>query len=574
MFYTDLFCASLISIIDITYPLIFNFCISDLFPSGSPGLVRDIWLVSAGLLLLYMIRAAARWYVTGQGHIMGSRMESDMRKDLFDKFQQLSFSYYDNHNSGELMSRLVSDLFDISELAHHGPENIFISLIKIIGSFAIMMALNWQLACILLLVTVVMLVFSWFQNERMEKTFADNRKKIASVNSSVQDTLGGIRVVQSFANEDVEAGKFGRSNGNYLKSKENNYNAMAAYYTGNNFFQGILYVCVVLFGGLLVVYQGLHPALLATFALYVNVFVAPLEILIEFTEMFQKGFSGFRRFEAILSEVPEIQDLPDAVNLENPEGEIVFENVSFSYQNADDQEQVLRNINLKIPAGKSVALVGPSGGGKSTLCSLIPRFYDPIDGEIRIDGRNIRNLTLHSLRKNIGTVQQDVYLFDGTIADNIRYGKPEASDEEVLEAAGKANLLDLIDSLPDGIHTEIGERGARLSGGQKQRISIARIFLKDPKILILDEATSALDNESERLVQKSLNELAKGRTSLTIAHRLSTIQDADEILVIADNQVQERGTHTELLKENGIYAQYYWLQFKDHPEMDQNNPMI
>lgn len=563
MFFLDLFCASVISLVDIAYPLIFNFCIGTLFPARSSTLMQSVLWISAGLFVLYCLRSACRWYVTGQGHIMGSRMESDMRQDLFEKLQRLSFSYFDTHNTGEMMSKLVSDLFDISELAHHGPENLFISLIKIVGSFAIMLSLNWILALALLGITLIMLVFSWFQNEKMESTFADNRKKIARINASLQDSLGGIRVVQSFANEDVESKKFGSSNLAYLKSKENNYHAMASYYTGNHFFQGMLYITVLCVGGLLVVYQNLNPALLATFALYVNVYVSPLEILIEFTEMFQKGFSGFKRFEAVMEEPVDIHDAPNAKELKDVAGEICFDNVSFSY---DENSKVLSDVNLKIPQGKSLALVGPSGGGKSTLCSLIPRFYDPDSGKITIDGQDIRDVTLHSLRKNIGIVQQDVYLFDGTIADNIRYGKPDATDEEVMLAARKANLMDFITSLEDGIYTEIGERGTRLSGGQKQRISIARIFLKDPKILILDEATSALDNESERIVQSSLNELAKGRTCLTIAHRLSTIQNADEIAVVSDSGIQEKGTHDELMKLDGTYAQYYRLQFKDHGE--------
>ena len=567
MFFMDLFCASVISLVDIAYPLIFNFCVTGLLPHPSPDLMRNVVLISLGLIVLYVIRSACRWYVTGQGHIMGARMESDMRQDLFDKFQQLSFSWFDNHNTGDLMSRMVSDLFDISELAHHGPENLFISLIKIIGSFAIMMAINWKLGLVLLAITLIMLVFSWFQNSKMEETFADNRKKIAGVNSSLQDSLGGIRVVQSFANEDLEARKFNASNQAFLRSKERNYHAMAAYYTGNHFFQGMLYAAILLAGGLLAIRGEIQPAVLATFALYVNVFVSPLEILIEFTEMFQKGFSGFRRFESIMDEAIEIHDEPGSSELKDVNGEVELDQVSFSYD--DDGQGVLEDVSLNIPAGQSLALVGPSGGGKSTLCSLIPRFYDPDKGAIRIDGKDVRSLTLKSLRKNIGIVQQDVYLFDGTIAENIRYGKPDATDEEVLEACRKANLLDFIEELPDGIYTEIGERGTRLSGGQKQRISIARIFLKDPKILILDEATSALDNESERIVQKSLDELSKGRTCISIAHRLSTIQNADEIAVVSGNGIQEKGTHEELMTLDGLYANYYRLQFRN--ASDQNS---
>lgn len=565
VFFLDLFCAAVISLVDVLYPLIFNWCVTVLFLESAQAIMRVLGWIALGLILLYVLKAACRWYVTGQGHIMGARMESDMRQDLFEKLSSLSFSYFDEHNTGDLMSRMVSDLFDISELAHHGPENIFICAIKILGAFAVMFVLNWQLALILLAVTLVMLVFSWFQNGKMEATFADNRRKISGINSSLQDSLGGIRVVQAFANEDVEMDKFEHSNDAYLTSKINNYNAMAAYYSGNHFFQGLLYVCVLVFGGLMVVYQNLNPSVLAAFALYVNVYVGPLEILIEFTEMFQKGFSGFRRFEEIMGEPVTVQDLPGAVEMQDVQGNIAFENVSFSY---DEEGSVLKDVNLVIPKGKSLALVGPSGGGKTTLCSLIPRFYDPDEGTVRIDGHDIRDFTLKSLRKNIGLVSQDVYLFDGTIAENIRYGRPEASDAQVLEACRKANLKDFIESLPDGIYTEIGERGTRLSGGQKQRISIARIFLKDPKILILDEATSALDNESERIVQTSLDALSEGRTCMTIAHRLSTIQNADEIVVISENGIQEQGTHEELMEKDGVYARYYRLQFKDLNEKD------
>lgn len=563
-FYMDMFCAVIISLIDISYPLIFSFCIQDFFLNDTSVILQYLGWITLGMVFLYLIKAACRYYVSAQGHILGAQMERDMRQDLFEKFQKLSFSYYDEHNTGAMMSRVVSDLFDIAELAHHGPENLFISLIKIIGSFAIMACLNWQLALALFAVTVIMLVFSAFQNEKMESTFADNRKKISLINSALQDSLSGIHVVQSFANEDLEIEKFRTANNRYLQSKKENYHAMGAYYSGNHFFQGMLYAVIIGAGGLLVAYGKLEASSLAAFALYVNVFVSPLEILIEFTEMFQKGFSGFVRFEEVMKEIPEIQDCDNPLVLSNPKGEISFHDVDFAYR---DGEPVLKDINFTIPAGRNVALVGPSGGGKTTICSLIPRFYDVTSGSITLDGEDIRNISLQSLRQNIGIVQQDVYLFDGTIADNIRYGRPDASDEEVLEAARKANILDLIESLPEGIYTEVGERGTRLSGGQKQRISIARIFLKNPKILILDEATSALDNESERIVQQSLYDLSRGRTCLTIAHRLSTIRSADEILVIDQEGIAERGQHEELLKQNGIYAEYYRLQFRDQEDI-------
>lgn len=559
MFFMDLLCAAVISAVDIAFPLIFGWCTSTLFVQGPDAIYHGLtWLIPA-MLAMYILKAACRYYVTCQGHIMGARMETDMRRDLFEQLQKLSFGFYDRTNTGTLTSRIVSDLFDISELAHHGPENLFISLIKILGSFAVMLCINWQLGLCLAAVTLIMLWFSAIQNKRMEETFADNRKKVAGINASVVDSLEGIRVVQSFANEPLELKKFGKANEKYLRSKEANYRAMGAYYTGNHFFQGLLYVTIVLAGGLLAANHQISVGELATFVLYVNVFVSPLEILIELTEMFQKGFSGFRRFEEIMKEIPDIQDTSEARPLQDVQGNVEFRNVSFAYE---DGIPVLENISFSIPAGKNIALAGPSGSGKTTICSLIPRFYDTTAGTVLVDGRNVKDLKLHSLRDAIGVVQQDVYLFDGTIADNIRYGKWDATEEEVMAAVEKANLQDLIASLPDGLQTQVGEKGTRLSGGQKQRISIARLFLKDPKILILDEATSALDNESEAVIQRSLRDLAKGRTCLTIAHRLSTIQNADEILVVDEGGIAERGTHEELMKRNGIYARYCRIQFE------------
>lgn len=563
MFYIDMVCACGISIIDILYPLIFNFTISNILQTPTAKTMQTILFIALALFILYVVRAGCRWYVTNQGHVMGAMMESDMRQDIFDQYSRLSFSYYDRNNTGVMMSKVISDLFDISELAHHGPENLFISLIKIIGSFTIMFILNWQLALALLAITLIMLVISYRQSANMQKTFMENRRTIGQINSSLQDSLSGIRVVQSFANEPVEKKKFSKSNKAFLESKKGNYHVMAAFHTTNNFFQGMLYVTVLGLGGYLVCKGQIQAAELATFALYVNVFVAPLEILIEFTEMFQKGYSGFKRFDEVMREIPDIKEKPNAYELNDVKGDIEFDDVSFAYEDGKD---VLQDINLKIPAGKSLALVGPSGGGKTTICSLIPRFYDPTSGIIKIDGKDIRDFTLESLRKSVGVVQQDVYLFDGTIAQNIAYGKPGATEEEILTAARKANLADFLNGLEDGIYTEIGERGTRLSGGQKQRISIARIFLKDPKILILDEATSALDNESEAVVQEALTELSKGRTCLTIAHRLSTIKNVDEIMVIDENGISEKGTHEELMAKGGTYAEYYNLQFKNQSE--------
>lgn len=559
VFYMDMFCALLISAVDLAFPQILNYLNRTVYLDTKEMIYKSLLILAIGLAIMYIIRALARYYVTAQGHIMGARMESDMRQDLFDQFERLSFSYYDKNNTGEMMSKLVSDLFDISELAHHGPENVFISLLKIFGSFILLMYINIPLTLLLIAVTLLMLVFSLYQNKKMQATFMDNRKKIAGVNASLQDSLAGIRVVKSFANEDVERDKFYHSNQQFLRSKENNYNRMGLFHAGNNFFQGMLFATLLVGGGYFVAQGTLSPIALATYALYINIFVAPIEVLVEFTEMFQKGFSGFRRFLEVVETEPEIIDAPDAKDLENVHGVIDYKDVSFSY---NDEERVLEHIDIHIEAGKSVALVGPSGGGKTTICSLLPRFYDVSGGSIQIDGQDIRQMTLTSLRNAIGIVQQDVYLFTGSIRENIAYGRPEASEEDIIDAAQKANIHDFIMSLPDGYDTYVGERGTRLSGGQKQRISIARVFLKDPKILILDEATSALDNESERHIQKSLEALAKNRTSITIAHRLSTIRNADEIIVITENGLEERGSHAQLLAKDGVYANYYRLQFE------------
>ncbi len=559
IFILDMICALLISVIDLAFPQVLNYLNKTLYLDTKEAILNSLGLLLIGLFIMYGVRALCRYYVSGQGHIMGARMESDMRQDLFNHYEKLSFSYYDRNNTGEMMSKLVSDLFDISEFAHHGPENLFISLIKIIGSFVLLSFIHIPLTLILLCVTMIMLVFSYHQNKRMQETFTDNRRKIAGVNARLQDSLAGIRVVKSFANEDLEREKFYQSNVRFLKSKENNYKIMGIFYGGNKFFEGLLYIVILVAGGYFVAMGTLAPVTLATYALYINIFVAPIEILVEFTEMFQKGFSGFKRFLEVIETEPEIVDAPDADVLQDVKGVIDYENVSFAYQ---EEETVLNDINIHIDAGKSIALVGPSGGGKTTICSLLPRFYDVTGGAVRIDGQDVRNLTLNSLRKAIGIVQQDVYLFTGTIQENIAYGRPNATIDEIMDAAKKANIHDFICSLPEGYDTYVGERGTRLSGGQKQRISIARVFLKDPKILILDEATSALDNESERHIQRSLEELAKNRTTITIAHRLSTIRNADEIIVINESGLAERGDHDTLIKQNGVYAKYYQLQFE------------
>lgn len=454
-----------------------------------------------------------------------------------------------------MMSRLVSDLFDISEFAHHGPENLFISLVKIIGAFVFLFFINKKLAFPLIILVIVMFWFSFKQNARMQATFMENRRKIGDVNASLQDTLSGIRVVQSFANEDIEHNKFTKNNEAFLLSKRDNYRCMGSFMSSNLFFQGMMYLVTLVYGGYLIANGEMQTADLAMYALYIGIFISPIQILVELVEMMQKGLSGFRRFLDVMETESEITDAPDARELTDVKGHVSYEHVSFHY--SDDNTPVLSDISIDIPAGKSVALVGPSGGGKTTICSLLPRFYDVTAGRITVDGKDIRSLTLKSLRNNIGTVQQDVYLFDGTIRDNIAYGKPGASDEEIIAAAKRASIHDFIMELPQQYDTYVGERGTRLSGGQKQRISIARVFLKNPPILILDEATSALDNESERWIQRSLEELSQNRTTITIAHRLSTIRDADEIIVITEDGIAERGTHEELLDMNGVYAAYY-----------------
>lgn len=555
VFFIDLLCATIISAIDLAFPQLLR-TLTKTFFAGAPGkIISALIPITIGLLVAYIIQTACRYYVTYAGHMMGARMERDMRKELFDQYEKLSFSYYDQNNSGQMMSKLVSDLFDISELAHHGPENLFISVIKIIGSFIFLFMINRMLAVPMLILVVLMLVFSYGQNKKMQETFMDNRRKIGDINSSLQDTLAGIRVVQSFANERIEQEKFNRSNENFLISKDANYRCMGSFMSGNAFFQGMMYLVTLVFGGFLIAHGRMEASDLAMYALYIGIFISPIQILVELTEMMQKGLSGFRRFLEVVETEPEIVDAADAKPLKNVKGNVCYEDVSFHY--SDDDTPVLSHVSFEIPAGKSIALVGPSGSGKTTICSLLPRFYDVTEGRVTIDGNDVRKLTLESLRLQIGLVSQDVYLFGGSIKDNIAYGKPDATMDEIVDAAKKANIHDFIMELPDKYDTFVGERGTRLSGGQKQRISIARVFLKNPPVLILDEATSALDNESERFIQKSLEELAKDRTTITIAHRLSTIRNADEILVVADCGIAERGTHEELLELDGIYARYY-----------------
>ena len=559
MFFMDMFCAFVLSVIDLVFPMIVRFLLDDVYTQDEAKIIKYVAIIGSALFIMYILRYFCQYYITSKGHIMGARMESDMRSDIFNHLQRLSFSYYDNTNTGKLMSRIVTDLFDISELAHHGPEDLFISLLKIIGSFAILMSINVKITAILFFITLFMIYFSYFYNKKMKAIFAKNREKIANVNAQIQDSLSGIRVVKSFSNENMESKKFQIGNNEFLETKEDSYTIMGRFYSMNGFFQGILYLSVVLFGGIFISQDKLNVNDLVVYILYINIFLNPIDKLVNFTEQYQRGITGFERFLEVINTHPDIVDSKNAIELKNVKGEIKFENVSFSY---DNRNTILDNINVKIEPGKTLAIVGPSGGGKTTFCSVIPRFYEVDKGSVSIDNINIKNIKIKSLRDNIGIVQQDVYMFAGTIKDNISYGKPNATDEEIIEAAKMANAHEFIMGLENGYDTYVGERGVKLSGGQKQRISISRVFLKNPPILILDEATSALDNESERLIQKSLNLLSKDRTTIIIAHRLSTIRNADNILVLTEEGIKEKGTHEELINKNGIYARLYNMQFE------------
>ena len=558
VFFLDLFCAAVISLVDLAYPQILRTLTNTLFTGESSAILRALPPIAIGLLVMYVIQSLCKYYVSYQGHMMGANMERDMRQQLFDHYEKLSFSYYDRNNSGQMMSKLVSDLFDIAEFAHHGPENLFISLIKIVGSFVFLFLINWRLAICLFLLVVCMFLFSLSQNQRMQETFMENRRKIGDVNASLQDTLAGIRVVQSFANEEIEKEKFRKSNHAFLISKKNNYNCMGNFMGWNLFFQGMMYLVTLVYGGYLIAEGLMVPGDLAMYALYIGIFISPIQILVELIETIQKGLSGFRRFLDVMETEPDIEDAPDAKELTDVHGRVCYEDVSFHY--SDDDTPVLSHVSFEIPAGKSIALVGPSGSGKTTICSLLPRFYDVTGGRITIDGQDVRTLTLKSLRSQIGMVQQDVYLFCGTIKENIAYGKPGASMEEIIEAAKRASIHDFIEELPDGYDTYVGERGTRLSGGQKQRLSIARAVAKDPEIYIFDDSFSALDYKTDKELRHALKEQTNQATTILVAQRIGTILTADRILVLDQGQIVGQGTHKELLKNCDVYRQIAYSQ--------------
>lgn len=561
LFYSDMFFAILGAAVTLVIPMIVRYITNDVIYFDRADARHAILILGAVMLALVALEVFCNFYIAYFGHTMGAKMEADMRSDIFGHYQKLTFAFYDNQKVGHLLSRITSDLFDISELLHHGPEDLVISIIKIIGSFVILLTVNVKLALIAFIFIPVMAIFAFYFNGKMKTAFKRNREKIADINSQIEDSLSGIRVVKSFANENVEMKKFNAGNENFVAAKKLSYKYMGIYNSGLGAMSTLITVIVLLAGVSLMLNGSIVVTDLITFLLYINNFTEPVRKLVNFTEQFQNGYSGFERFLEILSIAPDIADEPDAVSLKEVKGAIEFKKVSFYYEN--ESEKVLDNLDLKVEAGDYIALVGPSGVGKTTLCSLIPRFYEVSEGGIFLDGTDIRHIKLEELRSHIGIVQQDVYLFSGSVMDNIRYGRPGATDEDVVRAAKNANAHEFIMSFPDGYDTDIGQRGVKLSGGQKQRLSIARVFLRNPEVLIFDEATSALDNESEKVVQQSMENLAKNRTTFVIAHRLSTIRNAQRILVMTDHGIAEEGTHEELLRKRGIYAGLYQMQFGD-----------
>ena len=557
IFLADMFFATLSASVALIIPLVVRYVTGTLVYMEKDRMLTGLWQIGLFLAALLLVDLFSRYFIGNYGHVMGAKIEYNMRAEIFDHMQKLSFAFYDDAKVGQLMSRITTDLFDITELLHHGPENIILSVLKILGALVILVNINGMLALAAFLVLPFMFAFAFVLNKKMRSAFRRNRVKIADINAQIEDNLSGIRVVKSFANEEVENEKFKQGNDGFLAAKRNSYRYMGCFQAGVGVFTTLIQVNVILVGGALIASGRMNISDLVTFLLYIGVFSEPIKTLVDFTEQFQNGYTGFERFREIMDIEPDIEDSPDAVEMTDVQGHITFEDVSFRYN--ENTDKVLNHVDLDVPAGAYTALVGASGAGKTTLCSLIPRFYDVTGGRVLIDGRDVRSVTLKSLRSQIGMVQQDVYLFAGTIYENIAYGKPGATREEVIEAAKNANAHEFICQFPDGYETDIGQRGIKLSGGQKQRLSIARVFLKNPPILIFDEATSALDNESEHVVQESLERLAKNRTTFVIAHRLTTIQNAENILVLTDDGIAESGTHQELLDKGGIYEKLYHM---------------
>ena len=555
VFFTDMFFAFLGAVTTLILPLIIRYVTGTLVYEPRNVMLEGVAICAVIMVSLVLIQCYSNYYIANYGHVMGAKIEYDMRNEIFGHFQKLSFSFYDNQKVGQLMSRITNDLFDITELLHHGPEEIVISTIKLVGSLIVLLIINVKLAIAAFAIIPIMVVYAYTLNRKMKRAFKNNRAKVADINAGIEDNLSGIRVVKSFANEDIEQQKFIAGNDRFLESKKDSYLYMGRYHSGLGAFVTMITVIVMVTGAILLNDGSLKTTDLLTFLLYISNFTEPVKTLINFAEQFQNGMTGYERFLDIRAIEPEIKDSENAMELDKVQGRVSFENVSFKYE--ADLENVLSNVNLKVDKGEYVALVGSSGAGKTTLCSLIPRFYEVSEGSIKVDDIDIRDIKLKCLRQNIGVVQQDVYLFVGSVKENIRYGKPDATDEEIIEAAKSANAHEFIMGLPDGYDTYIGQRGVKLSGGQKQRLSIARVFLKNPPILIFDEATSALDNESEKVVQESLEKLAKNRTTFVIAHRLSTIRNAKRILVLTENGIEEQGTHEELIAMNGIYKALY-----------------
>ena len=560
LFWSDMFFAMLGAAVTLIIPLLVRYITGTVVELPIEESTKIIIKIGIIMIAMVALECFCNFYIAYFGHVMGAKIEHDMRNEIFGHYQKLSFAFYDNQKVGHLLSRITSDLFDITELLHHGPEDVVISLIKLVGAFAILIMVNVKLALVAMGIVLIMLVYAIALNKKMKNAFKENRARIADINSQIEDSLSGIRVVKSFSNEETEMNKFKVGNARFVDSKKKSYRYMATFHSGMGAFSTLITVGSLIMGAFLMASGELSSTDLVTFLLYISNFTEPVKKLVNFTEQFQNGYSGYERFLEIMSIAPDIKDEPDAVSIDNPKGDIEFDHVTFHYE--ENKENVLSNVNLKVKQGEYVALVGSSGAGKTTLCSLIPRFYDVTDGSVKLDGKDVRKLKLKDLRRQIGIVQQDVYLFAGTVMDNIRYGKPEATDEEVIRAAIAANAHEFIRNLPQGYDTDIGQRGVKLSGGQKQRLSIARVFLKNPPVLIFDEATSALDNESEKIVQNSLEKLAKDRTTFVIAHRLSTIRNAQRILVLTENGIEEEGTHEQLLKKGGIYAGLYEMQFQ------------